>query len=131
MAVRQYKPTSAARRFQSVADFSEITKKAPERSLIAPLNKSGGRNNRGRVTLFQRGGGHKRRYRIIDFRREKMGLPPRLLRLNMIPTAQLVSLSSITKMEKNDTSSPLSDSQLGTPSWPGKTPILNPETRFH
>jgi large subunit ribosomal protein L2 len=85
MAVRQYKPTSAARRFQSVADFSEITKKAPERSLIAPLNKSGGRNNRGRVTLFQRGGGHKRRYRIIDFRREKDGITAKVVAVEYDP----------------------------------------------
>jgi large subunit ribosomal protein L2 len=85
MPVRQYKPTSAARRFQSVADFSEITKKAPERSLIAPLNKSGGRNNRGRVTLFQRGGGHKRRYRIIDFRREKEGITAKVVAVEYDP----------------------------------------------
>jgi large subunit ribosomal protein L2 len=85
MPVRQYKPTSAARRFQSVADFSEITKKAPERSLIAPLNKSGGRNNRGRVTLFQRGGGHKRRYRIIDFRREKDGITAKIVAVEYDP----------------------------------------------
>lgn len=82
---RQYKPTSAARRFQSVADFSEVTKKAPERSLIAPLNKSGGRNNRGRVTLFQRGGGHKRRYRIIDFRREKDGISAKVAAVEYDP----------------------------------------------
>src|SRR5262245_27519843 len=71
MAIRQHQPTSAGRRFQSVADFGEISKKSPERSLLAPLHKTGGRNNRGRVTSFQRGGGHKRRYRLIDFRREK------------------------------------------------------------
>src|SRR5262249_48152512 len=74
MALRQHQPTSAGRRFQSVADFSEISKKSPERSLLAPLHKSGGRNNRGRVTSFQRGGGHKQRYRLIDFRREKDGI---------------------------------------------------------
>ena len=71
---RQYRPTSAGRRFQSVADFSEITERSPERSLLAPLHKSGGRNNRGRVTLRFRGGGHKRQYRIIDFRRDKDGI---------------------------------------------------------
>jgi large subunit ribosomal protein L2 len=71
---RQYRPTSAGRRFQSAADFRDITEQTPERSLVAPLHKSGGRNNRGRVTLRFRGGGHKRQYRIIDFRRDKDGV---------------------------------------------------------
>ncbi|MBI3757509.1 MAG: 50S ribosomal protein L2 [Deltaproteobacteria bacterium] len=71
MALKQYKPTSAGRRFQTATDLNELTKVAPESSLIFPLKKTGGRNNRGRVTSFQRGGGHKRRYRLIDFRREK------------------------------------------------------------
>lgn len=74
MAIQQYKPTSAGRRFQTSTDFGEITKSTPERSLLAPIKKTGGRNNRGRVTSFQRGGGHKRRYRVIDFRREKDGI---------------------------------------------------------
>lgn len=85
MAVRQYKPTSAARRFQSVADFSEISKRSPEHSLLAPLKKSGGRNNRGRVTSFQRGGGHKRRYRLIDFRREKDGVVAKVAAIEYDP----------------------------------------------
>jgi len=71
MAVRQYKPTSAARRFQSVLDFSEISDKAPERRLLAPKKRTGGRNSHGRLTSRHRGGGHKRRYRIVDFRRNK------------------------------------------------------------
>jgi large subunit ribosomal protein L2 len=71
MAVRQYKPTSPARRFQSVLDFSEITKKEPERRLLAPKQRTGGRNAPGRMTSRHRGGGHKRRYRVIDFRRDK------------------------------------------------------------
>lgn len=76
MAVRQYKPTSAGRRFQSVSSFNDVTKtkKGPERSLLAPLHKHGGRNNRGRLTVLHRGGGHKRRYRLIDFRRDKDGI---------------------------------------------------------
>jgi large subunit ribosomal protein L2 len=85
MAIRQYKPTSAGRRFQSGTDFSEVTKKTPERSLLAPLRKSGGRNNRGRVTSFQRGGGHKRRYRVIDFRREKEGVAARVATIEYDP----------------------------------------------
>ena len=85
MALRQHHPTSAGRRFQSVADFAEISKKSPERSLLAPLHKSGGRNNRGRVTSFQRGGGHKRRYRLIDFRREKDGIAAKVAAIEYDP----------------------------------------------
>jgi large subunit ribosomal protein L2 len=85
MAMRQYKPTSAGRRFQSVADFDEISKDTPEHSLLAPLRKSGGRNNRGRITSFQRGGGHKRRYRIIDFRREKDGVSAKVAAIEYDP----------------------------------------------
>src|SRR5215475_10469274 len=85
MAVRQYKPTSTARRFQSVVDFSDLSKKAPERSLLAPHHESGGRNNRGRVTSRYRGGGHKRRYRIIDFRREKDGITAKVTAIEYDP----------------------------------------------
>jgi large subunit ribosomal protein L2 len=85
MALREYKPTSAGRRFQTVARFDEITKSKPERSLVAPLGKSGGRNNRGRVTSFQRGGGHKRRYRMIDFRREKDGIEAKIAAIEYDP----------------------------------------------
>jgi len=74
MATRQYKPTSAGRRFQTVLDFSELTEKEPERRLLAPQRRTGGRNAHGRMTSRHRGGGHKRRYRIIDFRREKEGV---------------------------------------------------------
>jgi len=71
MPTRQYKPTSAGRRFQGVLDFSEITDKKPERKLVAPRTRSGGRNALGRMTSRHRGGGHKRRYRLVDFRRDK------------------------------------------------------------
>ena len=75
MPLRKRKPTSAGRRFQSVSDFSEITKDHPERSLVAPLPKTGGRNSYGRKTARHRGGGHKQQYRIIDFKRTKDGVP--------------------------------------------------------
>jgi large subunit ribosomal protein L2 len=75
MATRQYKPTSAGRRFQSVLDFSELTDKEPERQLLAPRQRTGGRNALGRLTSRHRGGGHKRRYRLIDFRRDKELVP--------------------------------------------------------
>ena len=75
MAIRKRKPTSAGRRFQTSSDFSEITKTTPERSLLAPKSKTGGRNNKGRKTARHKGGGHKQRYRVIDFKRNKDGVP--------------------------------------------------------
>ncbi len=75
MPTVQYRPTSPGRRFQSRFDFVEITKAEPEASLTAPLTKSGGRNNRGRITVRHRGGGHKRLYRVIDFKRDKVAVP--------------------------------------------------------
>ncbi|HEV8116601.1 MAG TPA: 50S ribosomal protein L2 [Acidimicrobiales bacterium] len=75
MPLRSRKPTSAGRRFQTVADFSEITRSTPEKSLLAPNPKSGGRNAYGRKTARHRGGGHKQQYRIIDFKRTKDGVP--------------------------------------------------------
>ena len=76
MAIKNYKPTSPGRRGMSVSDFAQITRSQPERSLLdGSVAKSGGRNVYGRITLWQRGGGHKRRYRRIDFRREKFGVP--------------------------------------------------------
>lgn len=73
MALRKLKPTTPATRYYSISSFEEITKTTPEKSLLAPLKKSGGRNNLGRITSRFRGGGHKRRYRIIDFKRTNSG----------------------------------------------------------
>src|SRR6478752_3087033 len=78
MAVRKFKPTSDGRRFMTVSDFQEITATEPERTLLAPLHKTGGRNVNGRITTRHRGGGHKRRYRLIDFKRTKDGVPARV-----------------------------------------------------
>jgi large subunit ribosomal protein L2 len=75
MAIRKYKPTSPGRRQSSVSDYAEITCVEPEKSLLATLRKTGGRNNQGRVTARHRGGGHKRRYRLIDFKRDKDNVP--------------------------------------------------------
>jgi large subunit ribosomal protein L2 len=75
MGIKSFKPTSPARRYYSVSDFKEITKAEPERSLIEKQTSSGGRNNYGRITSRFRGGGHKQRYRIIDFKRDKIGIP--------------------------------------------------------
>ena len=78
MAVRKFKPTSPGRRFMSVSDFGEVTKSEPEKSLLAPVSKKGGRNNNGRITTRHQGGGHKRRYRMIDFKRTKDGVPAKV-----------------------------------------------------
>ncbi len=75
MAIKVYKPTSAGRRGMSVSTFDEITRSTPERSLLRPLREHAGRNNQGRVTVRHQGGGHKRMYRLIDFRRDKHGIP--------------------------------------------------------
>ena len=78
MGIRQFKPVTSATRFRSVSDFAEVTKTEPERSLVEPLTKTGGRNNKGHITTRWRGGGHKRQYRRIDFRREKFGVPAKV-----------------------------------------------------
>jgi large subunit ribosomal protein L2 len=78
MAVRKFKPTAPGRRFMTVSDFEEITASEPERTLLAPLHKTGGRNVNGRITTRHRGGGHKRRYRLVDFKRTKDGVPARV-----------------------------------------------------
>ena len=74
MAIRVYKPTTNARRNASVNMHIEVTKKSPEKSLLRPLHKTGGRNCQGKLTVIQQGGGHKRRYRLIDFKRQKDGM---------------------------------------------------------
>jgi large subunit ribosomal protein L2 len=75
MPIRNYKPTSAGRRFQSVQTFDEITTDRPYKPLVEPLGRSGGRNNRGELTSWWRGGGHKQNYRVIDFKRDKFDVP--------------------------------------------------------
>jgi large subunit ribosomal protein L2 len=85
MPIRTRKPTSAGRRFQTVSDFSEITRSTPEKSLVGPLPKSGGRNAYGRKTSRHRGGGHKRQYRQIDFKRNKDGVPAKVASIEYDP----------------------------------------------
>ena len=75
MPVKKFRAVTPTQRFKTVNSFEEVTVRKPEKSLITPLAKSGGRNNQGRMTLRRRGGGHKRRYRLIDFKREKIGIP--------------------------------------------------------
>lgn len=78
MPTRKFNPTSPGRRHMSVQDFAEITSSKPEKSLLRPLKKSGGRNSNGRITSYHRGGGHKRRYRVIDWARDKDGVPAKV-----------------------------------------------------
>ena len=85
MALRKRKPTSAGRRFQTVSDFSEITRDRPERSLVGPKPKTGGRNAYGRKTARHRGGGHKQRYRVVDFKRTKDGVPAKVAAIEYDP----------------------------------------------
>ena len=85
MAIRSYKPTSPGRRFQTVSTFEEITSVTPERGLLRSLKKTGGRNNRGRITSRHRGGGHKRRYRVVDFKRTKDGVPAKVASIEYDP----------------------------------------------
>ena len=75
MGIRQFKPVTKGTRFRSVSDFSEITRSTPEKSLTEPLTKSGGRDNHGHIAMRRRGGGHQRKYRIIDFKRNRFGVP--------------------------------------------------------
>jgi large subunit ribosomal protein L2 len=85
MGIRKYKPTSPGRRFVTTSDFEELTKSKPERSLTTKLTKSGGRNNNGRITTRHVGGGHKRRYRVIDFKRQKDGVPAKVAAIEYDP----------------------------------------------
>jgi large subunit ribosomal protein L2 len=94
MALRKRKPTSPGRRFQVVSDFSEITRTTPEKSLVGPMPKTGGRNAHGRKTARHRGGGHKRQYRLVDFRRNKDGVPAKVASIEYDPnrTARIALL---------------------------------------
>lgn len=85
MGIKKYKPTTPSLRFRMIPTFEEITSTVPEKSLLMPLKKSGGRNNKGRVTARHRGGGHKRFYRIIDFKRDKHGIPARVASIEYDP----------------------------------------------
>ena len=85
MAVKEFKPITPARRYYTVASFEEITKSTPEKSLLKPLTRTGGRNNQGKITVRHQGGGHKKRYRVIDFKRDKMGVPGKVAAIEYDP----------------------------------------------
>ena len=94
MSIRQFRPMTAATRYKSVSGFDEITRATPEKSLLEPIKKSGGRNNKGHLTMRHLGGGHKQMYRKIDFRREKFGIPARVAEIEYDPnrTARIALL---------------------------------------
>jgi len=85
MPVKKFRPTTPTLRYKTVNSFAELTRSEPEKALLAPLTKSGGRNNQGRITMRRRGGGHKRRYRVVDFRREKHGVPGKVAAIEYDP----------------------------------------------
>lgn len=94
MGIRKFRPVTPASRHRSVSDFAEVTRGTPEKSLLEPLSKTGGRNNHGHLTMRHRGGGHKRRYRRIDFKRTKFGIPARVAEIEYDPnrTARIALL---------------------------------------
>ena len=85
MPTKKFKPTSPGRRHMTVSDFAEVTRSEPEKSLVEPAKKTGGRNNKGRITTRHKGGGHKRRYRVIDFKRLKDGIPAKVAGIEYDP----------------------------------------------
>ncbi|MFC1712021.1 50S ribosomal protein L2 [Candidatus Poribacteria bacterium] len=97
MPLKIYSPTTPGRRFMTGADFSELTSSKPEKSLLKPLKRGSGRNSQGRITMRHRGGGHKRRYRVIDFKRDKEGVPGKVLSIEYDPnrTARIALLQYV------------------------------------
>jgi large subunit ribosomal protein L2 len=85
MPLKKFKPVTPSLRYKTVSDFAEITRSTPEKSLLEPLKKTGGRNNKGHITSRRRGGGHRRRYRVIDFKRDKIGIPAKVVSIEYDP----------------------------------------------
>ena len=107
MPVKSVKPTTPGQRQKSISTFEEITKSKPEKSLVRPLKKSGGRNNKGRITSRRRGGGHKRQYRIIDFKRNKFDIPAKVVAIEYDPNRSArIALLHYTDGEKRYILSP-------------------------
>lgn len=121
MAVKKFKPTSPGRRQMTVTDFSVITAEEPEKSLVRPLWKQAGRNAKGRITVRHRGGGHKRAYRVIDFRRDKDGIPARVATVEYDPNRSAhIALLNYADGEKRYILAPLGLK-------PGATVVSGPE----
>ncbi|MGE5800320.1 MAG: 50S ribosomal protein L2 [Syntrophaceae bacterium] len=115
MAIKTMKPTTPARRYQTYSTFEEITAAAPEKGLTKPVKKTGGRNNAGRVTSRHRGGGHKRKYRVVDFRREKTDIPAKVKTIEYDPNRSArIALVSYADGEKRYIVAPV-DLKVGDP----------------
>ncbi|SDN91850.1 50S ribosomal protein L2 [Alkalicoccus daliensis] len=107
MAIKKYKPTTNGRRFMTSLDFQDLTTDKPEKSLLAPLSKKAGRNNQGRISVRHQGGGHKRQYRIVDFKRDKDGIPGRVATVEYDPNRSAnISLINYADGEKRYILSP-------------------------
>jgi large subunit ribosomal protein L2 len=114
MPLKQYKPTSPGRRFGTVADFAEITKTTPEKSLLRPKKRTGGRNNAGRLSMRHQGGGHKQQYRVIDFKRDKISVPGKVAAIEYDPNRSArIALIHYADGEKRYILAPL-NLQVGT-----------------
>src|SRR5205085_418200 len=136
MPIRQFRPITASSRFRSVADFSEITRVEPEKSLVEPLKKSGGRDNHGHISMRRRGGGHKRKYRIIDFRRDKFAVTATVrmpsTEMRMIHGRCLATIGVV----GNEEHELLSWGKAGKARWKGRRPrvrgeVMNPVDHPH
>ncbi len=126
MGLKTYKPTSAGRRFQTTLDFSGLTRKEPERSLLVPRKKTGGRNVYGRITSRYIGGGHKRMYRIIDFKRDKRDIPARVASLEYDPNRSAnIALLNYSDGEKRYILAPL-DLKVGDTVMSGERADIMP-----
>lgn len=108
MAIKKFNPVTPSRRFMTVLEYEEVTKTTPEKSLLLPLRKKGGRNNYGRITVRYRGGGHKRMYRILDFKRDKDGIPAKVAAIEYDPNrSALIALLHYADGEKRYILAPL------------------------
>src|SRR2546430_10555701 len=144
MPIRQFRPITASSRFRSVADFSDITRTEPEKSLVEPLKKSGGRDNHGHIAMRRRGGGHKRKYRVIDFRRDKFGIaatvkeieydPNRSARIALVEYAdgerRYILHPKGLKVGDSVTAGPGSDIRTGNKMPPAEGPLGTPGTNI-
>src|SRR4026209_2959924 len=127
MGIRKYKPTTPGRRGASVADFVEVTRSEPEKSLVRPLHSKGGRNNAGRITTRHQGGGHKRAYRVIDFRRhDKDGVPAKVAGVEYDPNRTAnIALLHYADGEKRYILAPVG-LQAGDTGYPGPSADIRP-----
>ncbi|MBN2184617.1 MAG: 50S ribosomal protein L2 [Candidatus Krumholzibacteriota bacterium] len=125
MAIKKYKPTTPTLRFKTVTDYSVLTRKGPEKSLLEPIRSTGGRNNMGRITMRRMGGGHKKRYRRIDFRRDKHGIPAKVVSLEYDPNrSAFISLLNYVDGEKRYILTPHGIKE-------GDTLVSGPEADIH